>query len=123
MEVRPPGDDRCDRPLGRAVRPGRGGARDGGFRPRALLGLRGAVEDRATCPAVPPEPRDQPTRRPQAVPRALSARLRTAAPGGPPEATPGAGGVGTAARDRKSTRLNSSHLVISYAVFCLKKKK
>src|SRR5256885_9833289 len=31
----------------------------------------------------------------------------------------GAGGV----RDRKSTRLNSSHLVISYAVFCLKKKK
>src|ERR1039457_7462836 len=26
-------------------------------------------------------------------------------------------------RDRKSTRLNSSHLVISYAVFCLKKKK
>src|SRR5256885_3723870 len=29
----------------------------------------------------------------------------------------------TIARDRKSTRLNSSHLVISYAVFCLKKKK
>src|SRR6266446_7682989 len=27
------------------------------------------------------------------------------------------------ALDRKSTRLNSSHLVISYAVFCLKKKK
>src|SRR5256885_5277559 len=27
------------------------------------------------------------------------------------------------AQDRKSTRLNSSHLVISYAVFCLKKKK
>src|SRR2546426_6694404 len=31
----------------------------------------------------------------------------------------GRGGRG----DRKSTRLNSSHLVISYAVFCLKKKK
>src|SRR5256885_9674426 len=30
--------------------------------------------------------------------------------------------VGRAAGDRKSTRLNSSHLVISYAVFCLKKK-
>src|SRR5205807_9983849 len=30
---------------------------------------------------------------------------------------------GAAHRDRKSTRLNSSHLVISYAVFCLKKKK
>src|SRR5256885_10361415 len=29
----------------------------------------------------------------------------------------------TAQADRKSTRLNSSHLVISYAVFCLKKKK
>src|SRR5205814_7935977 len=29
----------------------------------------------------------------------------------------------TKARDRKSTRLNSSHLGISYAVFCLKKKK
>src|SRR5690606_41668516 len=28
-----------------------------------------------------------------------------------------------AARDRKSTRLNSSHVKISYAVFCLKKKK
>src|SRR5256885_12640971 len=27
------------------------------------------------------------------------------------------------AEDRKSTRLNSSHLVISYAVFCLKKKR
>src|SRR5205814_8592422 len=30
---------------------------------------------------------------------------------------------GEPARDRKSTRLNSSHLGISYAVFCLKKKK
>src|SRR5258705_8336053 len=29
----------------------------------------------------------------------------------------------TRSRDRKSTRLNSSHLGISYAVFCLKKKK
>src|SRR5688500_20110253 len=31
-------------------------------------------------------------------------------------------GVGQEVEDRKSTRLNSSHLVISYAVFCLKKK-
>src|SRR5256885_9753191 len=30
---------------------------------------------------------------------------------------------GPLGRDRKSTRLNSSHLVISYAVFCLKKTK
>src|SRR5688572_32424964 len=32
-------------------------------------------------------------------------------------------GVGRPRRDRKSTRLNSSHSQISYAVFCLKKKK
>src|SRR5688500_19969164 len=52
-------------------------------------------------------------------------------PDGRPEARPGPRGGGSRgdtqawpepARDRKSTRLNSSHLVISYAVFCLKKK-
>src|SRR5438034_1387459 len=32
-------------------------------------------------------------------------------------------GAGVTTLDRKSTRLNSSHTVISYAVFCLKKKK
>src|SRR5256885_11202101 len=36
---------------------------------------------------------------------------------------PGTVVAGNALADRKSTRLNSSHLVISYAVFCLKKKK
>src|SRR5256885_8662413 len=35
---------------------------------------------------------------------------------------PPTGGPEPLPRDRKSTRLNSSHLVISYAVFCLKKK-
>src|SRR5258708_13258038 len=34
-----------------------------------------------------------------------------------------AGGLDGGVRDRKSTRLNSSHQIISYAVFCLKKKK
>src|SRR5690625_5823288 len=34
-----------------------------------------------------------------------------------------AGGKGTWTADRKSTRLNSSHVASSYAVFCLKKKK
>src|SRR5437588_5182181 len=34
-----------------------------------------------------------------------------------------AGEIAFGHRDRKSTRLNSSHTVISYAVFCLKKKK
>src|SRR5438552_7668788 len=38
-------------------------------------------------------------------------------PGGPAGRRPGVG------PDRKSTRLNSSHQIISYAVFCLKKKK
>src|SRR5256885_3460599 len=37
-----------------------------------------------------------------------------------PSVTPDMGEI--EAGDRKSTRLNSSHLVISYAVFCLKKK-
>src|SRR2546426_5940632 len=41
--------------------------------------------------------------------------------GAPPELDRAA--AGTKRKDRKSTRLNSSHLVISYAVFCLKKKK
>src|SRR5437879_11158324 len=37
--------------------------------------------------------------------------------------TDGVGGDGVPSEDRKSTRLNSSHRCISYAVFCLKKKK
>src|SRR5260221_5308991 len=37
--------------------------------------------------------------------------------------TEGERAVGGGCQDRKSTRLNSSHTVISYAVFCLKKKK
>src|SRR5258708_21331702 len=44
--------------------------------------------------------------------------------GAEPPARPVQGAAGGAAReDRKSTRLNSSHQIISYAVFCLKKKK
>src|SRR5438067_9929215 len=35
----------------------------------------------------------------------------------------GSGGMRWRGQDRKSTRLNSSHVSISYAVFCLKKKK
>src|SRR5438034_8233693 len=54
-------------------------------------------------------------------PRASGARPRP----GPSTRRPLRAGRGAtrAARDRKSTRLNSSHTVISYAVFCLKKKK
>src|SRR5947207_6655561 len=45
-------------------------------------------------------------------------------PGGEPLPARGevVGGAGGELADRKSTRLNSSHTVISYAVFCLKKK-
>src|SRR2546429_5249658 len=42
---------------------------------------------------------------------------------GVPEAAPGPSVTDVHALDRKSTRLNSSHGYISYAVFCLKKKK
>src|SRR5947199_7349170 len=41
----------------------------------------------------------------------------------PPPRPPPHAGEGGEGEDRKSTRLNSSHLGISYAVFCLKKKK
>src|SRR5438552_5833232 len=44
----------------------------------------------------------------------LARRFGAATPGGPTSAS---------SSDRKSTRLNSSHQIISYAVFCLKKKK
>src|SRR5438034_4048145 len=55
--------------------------------------------------------------------------FRSRSCGGPPREAlhksreVGGGGVARVTRDRKSTRLNSSHTVISYAVFCLKKKK
>src|SRR5256885_8674372 len=54
---------------------------------------------------------------PQRV-RVPAARLHAS-----PAAAEDCGVVAVGGRDRKSTRLNSSHLVISYAVFCLKKKK
>src|SRR5438132_7999273 len=59
----------------------------------------------------------------------LPAGLERLAPGGVGRPPPGprhrppAGVAGRPRGDRKSTRLNSSHTVISYAVFCLKKKK
>src|SRR5690625_6073456 len=43
--------------------------------------------------------------------------------GRPPRLTVVGTGYLGATQDRKSTRLNSSHVAISYAVFCLKKKK
>src|SRR6266496_5898645 len=58
----------------------------------------------------------RPRRPPAARRRPARVSARPAGPAQPPSARP-------AARDRKSTRLNSSHVEISYAVFCLKKKK
>src|SRR2546426_9199730 len=49
--------------------------------------------------------------------------VRVPLPGDQPVLPGGGGEADRQEEDRKSTRLNSSHLVISYAVFCLKKKK
>src|SRR5947208_11973423 len=64
----------------------------------------------------PPRSTLFPTRRSSAL-----GRLREAQTTGGLD-RPGARGA-VRAQDRKSTRLNSSHQIISYAVFCLKKKK
>src|SRR5689334_23815215 len=48
---------------------------------------------------------------------------RAGTPDGPDVTAGGAVAARASHRDRKSTRLNSSHSSISYAVFCLKKKK
>src|SRR2546430_9091913 len=53
--------------------------------------------------------------------REFLARFLERTPG--PIETPAGERLGTHEGDRKSTRLNSSHSQISYAVFCLKKKK
>src|SRR5690349_23998528 len=58
----------------------------------------------------------------------IGGKFRRAGEGGPNDVSRYFAAVekaigGQRARDRKSTRLNSSHVEISYAVFCLKKKK
>src|SRR3989442_8380587 len=67
------------------------------YTPLSRSTLLGVADERAAPPVLPP---------------LLQARV-------PHGATGTAHGIG----DRKSTRLNSSHVRISYAVFCLKKKK
>src|SRR3712207_7660084 len=67
---------------------------------------------------------DNPTA--SATPSATVTSGVSASPRADARALPSSGGVpvlSVAAGDRKSTRLNSSHANISYAVFCLKKKK
>src|SRR5690625_5765207 len=84
---------------------------------------RGRVRLKRTCPQPATPVRETTTRRPR--PGGHSARdgdreamAPETATGRPwrPRRRPGG-------QDRKSTRLNSSHVAISYAVFCLKKKK
>src|SRR3712207_7352521 len=58
-----------------------------------------------------------------AVARRHSRALRGVGPRRPADARVGAEQAARRRPDRKSTRLNSSHANISYAVFCLKKKK
>src|SRR3712207_6911829 len=57
------------------------------------------------------------------VARCLISLIATRWPGVPAEHVGSSAVPGLAGKDRKSTRLNSSHANISYAVFCLKKKK
>src|SRR5207245_11294194 len=79
-------------------------------------------------PSPPPALHPFPTRRSSDLPRA---RPRGRRPGSAPQPVqdrehadrPAVGGERSCTGDRKSTRLNSSHGSISYAVFCLKKKK
>src|SRR2546426_6992419 len=87
----------------------------------------GAGSHGATASAMRPAPADTAT-----VSRRLSALALTSAfhpacsSAAPSTASVTGSEISTPRQpitDRKSTRLNSSHLVISYAVFCLKKKK
>src|SRR5256886_6591911 len=77
---------------------------------------------RSTCSAVPARPTA--SRRSSASGVATRVSARTFEYDSSPRASAWASnGKVPRARDRKSTRLNSSHSQISYAVFCLKKKK
>src|SRR3712207_7636761 len=71
-------------------------------------------------PISPPEERQRAPPAGLACP-SVPGRLRDASPSRP--RPPWSGRARSSAADRKSTRLNSSHANISYAVFCLKKKK
>src|SRR5438067_2655770 len=76
-----------------------GGEESGRREVRSSTACEGLVEELVPCPGGP--------RCRERAPRQAPRRPLTSAPHG----------------DRKSTRLNSSHVSISYAVFCLKKKR
>src|SRR5690348_17411732 len=92
------------------VRSGQKLQRVGGQLPEQRSETRGGTRRRLVgATGVPCEPRARRRKRQRVI-------QRPNGHGGPPP-------VGQARTDRKSTRLNSSHPSISYAVFCLKKKK
>src|SRR5690625_6656355 len=77
----------------------------------------GTVIGRRRGSSAPPASRAIPARRgPPPIPVPSRSTSRTCWSGSMPATT-------STSQDRKSTRLNSSHVAISYAVFCLKKKK
>src|SRR5205814_10221454 len=85
--------------------------------------FRGGEDDAAAAPL----PRRSPVRRRHRGVRLRAREAEASRRGGAPalgrRGLPGREAPPGPHRDRKSTRLNSSHLGISYAVFCLKKKK
>src|SRR3989454_8730083 len=84
--------------------------------------FRSRTRDSGTSPTSRARRRSSPRPRPNREPtRSRTTASRSTSPGSTTPRTKTA--FASSARDRKSTRLNSSHLVISYAVFCLKKKK
>src|SRR5690606_39773572 len=99
-----------------------GGGRAGDIGPGPGGG--GGGQGKPGCGRLPGAETARMGRRARRVPRGL--HLGGAAPARSPHrgSRSGlAGGVRRCDRDRKSTRLNSSHVKISYAVFCLKKKR
>src|SRR2546426_8352140 len=77
----------------------------------------------APAPTLPPLPPSDPTPEVGGGSPLAGAFASLGLEAEPEFTAPGEATRPAADRDRKSTRLNSSHLVISYAVFCLKKKK
>src|SRR5690606_41324963 len=87
-----------------------------------ILSLHGALPISRPCPAPRETSSPTPCRSPTSRSCAWT-RHPIAPPSSPPRERPSSSRPRATSRDRKSTRLNSSHVKISYAVFCLKKKK
>src|SRR5207302_10697002 len=79
-----------------------------------------AAASGAAATAADPGDRRERQRKVQSVPGAAPARRGVPQRGGGRAGVRGRAAIDAVGRDRKSTRLNSSHVKISYAVFCLK---